>query len=74
MSCLHVLVKANVADLFEMGIAESIHDLLLSGRAFPVEKKSQTRDGRLKLKLQCPDTLKSLAWVYEEFTVSVGVQ
>lgn len=70
-NCLHVRVTATKEQLHDMGIcSDSTFDLLLSGRAFPVEKKERA-NGKTLVHLVHPESDTHLLWVYEEYTVQV---
>lgn len=71
-NCLHVRVKATRKDLHNMGVcSEETFDLLLSGRAFAVEKRVAAEAGRIRVLLVHPESHTHLLWVYEEFTEPV---
>lgn len=71
-NCLHVKVTATREQLHEMGIcSDDTFDLLLSGRAFAVDKKEKTGSGKVMVHLVHPKSNTHLLWVYEEFTQPV---
>ena len=74
-SCLHVKIKATRQDLQDMGVcSDATFDMLLSGQAFPVNRKVR-QNGRNLVFLDHPtDPARDLyLWVYEEFTEPIHV-
>lgn len=67
--CMHVKIKATREDLHEMGIcSDSTFDLLLSGRAFAVDKRERAGNGKTMVHLVHPEPGRDhLLWVYEDF-------
>lgn len=66
-ACLHVKIKAGTTELLEMGIEPADVKSILSGWAFPVERRRPSTGGRVALLLSHPETHKEF-WVYEEHT------
>ena len=69
--CRHVKIKATEEDLKNQGIeCPVVMNLLLSGRAFPVEKVKH--DGaKPRIFLAEPFSESQNIWVYEEFTANI---
>lgn len=70
--CRHVRVHATEEDLKKHGITcPVITKILLSGRAFPVEKVKYDGE-RPQIFLAEPFSESQNIWIYEEFTQNVG--
>jgi len=70
--CRHVRIKATEDELKQQGIkCPVVMSLLLSGRAFAVEKVKHDGD-RPRILLADPFPESQNIWVYEEFTQNVG--
>ena len=75
MSVMHVKIKATREELHELGIcSEPTFELLLSGRAFEVDKRVHVggpNGSRVMVYLKNPEKPSHMIWVWENMTSEV---
>lgn len=71
MNCLHVRVHAPTWELEKWELEPKDKEKIISGHAFPVEKRRKADGDRVALLLISQEIPHRSFWVYEEFTEPV---